>query len=170
MKCQNCQENPARVRITELAEPPTTSPVGNGVYTERYVCEVCAGKLNMPHVPVVKKLQVDIWKLLQSARSSRGKGDLVCEQCGMNQSEFQGKGRLGCPACYETFSDTLDPLLLRMHNARSHVGRLPGLDEEQLAEREHRSDLEAKLETAIREEDYESAARLRDELRSLGTA
>ena len=54
-----------------------------------------------------------------------------------------------------------------MHGARSHVGRVPGQSAEELNRRQRVLDLKQKLEVAIRDEAYESAAKLRDELRAL---
>ena len=85
----------------------------------------------------------------------------------MGLEEFRRKGRLGCPKCYDAFGSHLVELLERVHGARQHVGRLPGATEAD-AERVRRlQDLRLKLESAIREEAYESAARLRDELKQL---
>ena len=164
MKCQMCQHNQASVRITELTEPPTETPVGNGDYTERFVCEVCAQKLNVLHGVVAKEFKLDIFKLIQSARQSAG---LTCAGCGWSLADFKQKGRLGCAQCYETFAEQLEPLLQRMHNATSHTGRLPGIDEAQLQRIQQLSELRGKLESAIREEQYENAAQLRDELKQL---
>jgi protein arginine kinase activator len=43
----------------------------------------------------------------------------------MKLADFRGKGRLGCPRCYDTFRQELMPLLQRIHEAQSHRGRLP---------------------------------------------
>lgn len=164
MKCQMCQHNKASVRITELTVPPQETPKGDGNYAERFVCEVCAQKLNVLHGHIPKEFKLDIFKLIQSARQS---ASLTCSGCGWSLMDFKQKGRLGCPKCYETFGEQLEPLLLRMHNATTHTGRLPGIGEDQLQRIQQLSELRSKLESAIREEEYESAARLRDELRQL---
>ena len=50
------------------------------------------------------------------------------------------------------------------------MGRVPGTSEAELVRVQRMSDLKQKLETAVREEAYESAARLRDELKALEQA
>ena len=85
----------------------------------------------------------------------------------MTLGEFRSKGRLGCAACYETFGRQLEPLFERVHNATRHVGRLPGTNEAHNQLRMRITDLRARLESAIREEAYEDAAQLRDELQAL---
>ena len=58
-------------------------------------------------------------------------------------------------------------LLERVHGARTHVGRVPGTSEKELERLQQMTDLRQQLEVAIRDEAYESAARLRDEIRAL---
>lgn len=188
MICQNCLKNAATVHVTEIATP-VVAPVEAGLdgtkppaevaptVSEQHLCEVCAQTLDLPHAPALQKAQLDIWKLLQiTAKQTRRKGGPTCAGCGLQLEEFRRKGRLGCPQCYEAFAAHLGEVLERVHGARQHVGRLPGTDaanpaapEDCLAlEREKRLvDLRQKLEIAIREEAYENAARLRDELKQL---
>jgi len=170
MKCQICEQNQATVHITEIPPGhfgPSPDPATDDVplLEQKHVCEVCAQNLKLPQMQISPKSVVNIWKLLQqSARKAREEGGLSCPECGMTLGEFRSKGRLGCPRDYEIFREHLDPLLRRIHNAVQHVGRIPGLDEKALADMNQLTDLRQKLEAAIREEDYEDAARLRDEI------
>ena len=172
MICQICSQHPATVHVTEIAPPAEGKAKGEA--SQRHICETCASTLDLPHSPVVaKKESADIWKLLQqSARRARKEASLTCPDCGMTLAEFRSKGRLGCPKDYEVFRKHLEPVLLRVHHATRHQGRTPepgapipdkpGEDRLQLL-----SDLREKLEAAIREEAYESAAQLRDEIQEL---
>jgi len=167
MICQICSKNPATVHITEIALEGTES----GTPSQKHVCETCAQMTNLPHMPVAQKGMVNIWKLLQqSAQKARQEGGLACPDCGMTLAEFRSKGRLGCPRDYEVFQQHLDPLIHRIHNSIQHEGRLPGLGEDQLHQMHQITTLRAQLEEAIREEAYEDAARLRDELQDLEQA
>jgi protein arginine kinase activator len=177
MICELCNKQPATVHVTEITQPaqaqapqaPQASQASQAMVQQKHVCEACAQSLDLPSAPVVmNKGVLDIWKLLrQSAQRARAEGGLTCPQCGMSLAEFRSKGRLGCPKDYEVFRAHLEPLLLRVHNAKEHRGRVPGLDDDSRQRRQHLSDLRAKLEAAIREEAYESAARLRDEIQGL---
>lgn len=87
-----------------------------------------------------------------------------CENCGITYFEFERKGRLGCPQCYEAFGSMLKPILNRMQMAPSHLGKIPRkslqkrlLDDRILA-------LQGRLNTAISEERFEEAATLRDQI------
>lgn len=166
--CELCKKQPATVHVTEIAR----SAQQTQVLREKHMCEACASSLELPGAPVmIAKGPPDIWKLLrQSAQKARAEGSLACPSCGMSLAEFRSKGRFGCPKDYEVFRTHIEPLLLRVHNAQAHRGRLPGRDEVSHQRLQHLSELRSKLEVAIREEAYESAARLRDEIQELEEA
>lgn len=134
-----------------------------------HLCAGCADKLDLWHsLPVVSNKGVhSIWKLLQSAKAGHAAPELSCPSCGMTLAEFRAKGRLGCPNDYEVFRAHLNPLLKRMHNASEHVGRLPGVEAGDLERQRRIHALRAQLDAAVRDEAYEHAARLRDELQQL---
>ncbi|MEW6072797.1 MAG: UvrB/UvrC motif-containing protein [Planctomycetota bacterium] len=176
MKCQICNQNAATIHITEIpsgqfaAEKDSGAAEEKAPLVQRHLCESCAQNLNLPQMQVSPKSVVNIWKLLQqSAKKAREEGGLSCPDCGMSLAEFRSKGRLGCPKDYEVFKAHLIPLLQRIHNASRHVGRLPGLDEQTLRRMNQLNDLRQRLQAAIREEDYEDAARLRDEIQGIET-
>jgi protein arginine kinase activator len=176
MKCQVCNKNVASVHVTEIPrEHHEAARRGQraSAPAEKHICELCAQELKVPqmHVPLIAQKQVvDIWKLLhQSAKKARDAGGLACPECGMTLAEFRSKGRLGCPKDYEVFREHLMPLLERIHNAREHRGRLPHTSESDRERRQHLTDLRAKLEAAIKDEAYESAAELRDQIQELET-
>ena len=181
MLCQNCHKNSATVHVTEIvpvASPDPAAPVheavpGAGQIYEQHLCELCAQSMKLPQKAAVKKSMADIWKLLQLSaqqnRQQRQRHTLACKECGMTLDEFRRKGRLGCPDCYTTFGEQVGELLERVHGARRHQGRLPGVSNEDVDRLQRLADLRHRLDSAVREEDYEAAARLRDEIRSLET-
>ncbi|NJL31761.1 MAG: excinuclease ABC subunit B [Phycisphaerales bacterium] len=93
-------------------------------------------------------------------------GETPCGSCGMTWAEFREHSLLGCPLCYTNFEEQLGPLLERAHEgATHHIGKVPrraGADE-------HRQQrllaMRKRLAEAVAAEDYELAARLRDEIR-----
>lgn len=115
---------------------------------------------------------------------------LTCDSCGMTFEDFMNTGKLGCSNCYDTFESKIDPILKNIHGATKHVGRLgkigpsTNLKEEKYTENntiespnnneteasktiseEERLNLE--LQKAIKEERYEDAARIRDEIKNI---
>lgn len=171
MICQNCLKNAATVHVTEIAEDvpvlESAAPAKKSV-SEQHLCDACAQSMDLPHSAASKKAQADIWKLLQlSKQQTRKKPGQTCPSCGMTLDEFRKKGRLGCAKDYEVFGAHIGDLLERVHGARSHVGRVPGASDADLERMRRVVELRSRLDHAIREEAYESAARLRDELRTL---
>ena len=171
MDCDICKKNSATVHVTEIS--PAAEEGSKDAVQLRHVCGTCAQKLDLPHMTVgagAPQGLSDIWNLLQqSARRARAAGTLACPDCGMTLAEFRNKGRLGCPNDYKIFGEYLRPLLQRVHKDLTHRGRRPGLDDHELERMRHLSDLRAKLDAAVRDEAYESAAQLRDAIQQLET-
>jgi protein arginine kinase activator len=173
--CERCQKNPATIHVTEVVHPEVGDAAAEGVdgasppVREEHLCEHCAQSLDLPHQPtVVKKDKHEIWKLLQaSAQRSRRESGIACPDCGMTLLEFRQRGRLGCPRDYTVFAPQTRELLERIHGATQHEGRGPGHDEATVSLKRRRGALQKALDEAIREEAYEQAARLRDELKGL---
>jgi len=65
------------------------------------------------------------------------------------------------------FDYALDPIIRKIHGLAAHTGNIPKSAGAVLSSKRHLDDLKAQLKTAIANEDYESAARLRDEIRSM---
>jgi protein arginine kinase activator len=162
-----------------------------GVPSERHLCERCARELGVHPRPPASPLKVILSEIIASAQGpqaqSAGSPEAQatnCRQCGMPYSQFRTSGLLGCSECYRTFEGLLAPLLARAHEGGTHhVGRKPAhlaettvppaaatkveLDARAEAETERRSRaavLRRKLAEAVASEQYEVAAKLRDEL------
>jgi len=93
--------------------------------------------------------------------------DLICEKCGMSFDEFQKVGKLGCSNCYEVFSERLKPLLKRLHGATEHRGKLPGKGLKNTKVTNEIDCLKDLLNIAVKNEEYEKAAEIRDKIKSL---
>ena len=104
----------------------------------------------------------------------------ACPHCGMTWEDFQKNGLLGCSECYKHFADVLPPMLLRLHGQSEHIGKKPYTTAPEgkpttpppapQAEKAPQTELE-KLQQSMREaidsENFEEAARLRDEIKAL---
>jgi len=170
--CSACQKSPATISIMDLS--------GGAVTDQQHFCGPCAENLGLVQPKVPMKMSAELLEdLLSSIKTKTGTGTTptptdVCPGCGLQLQQFKSNGRLGCPRCYETFRDELVPLLQRVHESASHRGRLPGqtpvtgptppTDEDSI-ERQTMAQIRLRLDEAVREEHYEEAARLRDELR-----
>lgn len=103
-----------------------------------------------------------------------------CPTCGFRWPDFDRHQRLGCPDCYSAHAAQSRALVARTQPALAHQGRRPDTpaaplqrELEVLTAAPARSptpdprELEARLAAAIRAENYEEAARLRDLLAGL---
>lgn len=152
MKCQFCSK-PATIHLTDIVHKQKR---------EMHLCDACAREKNLiPDPP--QELNVPAVLHLVMNR------DAVCPECGTPYAHFKAQGRLGCPHDYEAFRALLEPLVEKIqNNAVRHVGKVPRRHQRRL-QRARRSELEARLKSAVAGERYEEAAQLRDALRALGT-
>ncbi len=97
----------------------------------------------------------------------KGGSSTRCPVCGFTQADFKKTGRLGCSSCYVAFADGLNSLLKAMHKGTSHVGKLPARAQKTLALSDRMKMLTENLRKAVQEENYETAAALRDEIKQL---
>lgn len=91
-----------------------------------------------------------------------------CSGCGLTLADFRRMGKLGCSQCYTEFEKELEPLLKRIHRSGEHVGKAPHAARD--GRREVQKQLErlrVRLSEAIKNEEFEEAARIRDEVREL---
>jgi protein arginine kinase activator len=93
----------------------------------------------------------------------------TCTGCGFTIQDIANTSRVGCGECYTCFGKDLEPFMLGYHQSLKHVGKSPKNKKTVIVE-EKKPDLETikkNLAEAIKKEDYELAAKLRDELKKL---
>lgn len=139
-----------------------------GQKVEKHLCDQCAAEEGMAikavHTPI-NELLTNFVKLHSGGGGAGAAKDLACPTCGMSFSEFREHSLLGCPECYKAFEAQLGPLLERAHEgATHHLGKVP----RRAGAGDHRQAqimrMRKRLEQAVEAEDYELAARLRDDI------
>jgi protein arginine kinase activator len=143
---------------------------------EKNLCEVHAaeeGLSQTAHAPINElltnfvKVQAAGGDPAAMAAVAAGK-DTVCDQCGLTFKKFRESSLLGCPECYKAFDSALEPLLERAHDGGAHhVGKVPhraGAGEQRQVQLMR---MRKTLDDAVAAEDYEQAARLRDDIAKL---
>ncbi|WP_166827781.1 UvrB/UvrC motif-containing protein [Thalassoroseus pseudoceratinae] len=158
-KCSRCSK-PSTLHITEIQE---------GVAQELHLCESCAKQYLAAPEPMTSESDEFAEKLSESVseEESESYGQLVCPNCGITFKEFRSQGRLGCPHDYNAFAKELTPLLENIHGETQHVGKCPKRAPEASQKQYELIKLRGRLRAAIDEEDYEMAARIRDEINEL---
>ena len=74
---------------------------------------------------------------------------------------------MGCSDCYETFGDLIAGPLKQNHKGTNHTGKAPARQFRRAELGERMKTLQGDLSRAVKEEDYEGAAQLRDAIRRL---
>jgi len=154
MKCHHCDKQ-ATVHLTQIL---------NGQMHKMDLCETCAqakGVTNPENLSIsslMDKVELEV---------DTGEATMVCESCGTTHQDFKKGGRLGCEACYHVFRPVLDPLLDGMHAGTKHLGKVPAGSASRIKFEKSVVNLRGELNEAVEKEDFEKAAKLRDQLRDL---
>lgn len=160
MLCQSCNERTATIHLTEISA---------GVRVETHLCENCAQEEG-----VAVKSQIPLNELLSTllAVQSEGKSaleraelsdDTQCPSCGMTLKKFVQKSLLGCPQDYDVFDEQMKAIIEKAHNGNTtHCGKVPATTPSDTKDRISLMNLKVQLENAVKNEDYEKAAELRD--------
>ena len=160
MKCDACKEAEAKVHLTQIV---------NGVMQKVDLCEDCA-KTKGVSDPAGFSLADLFLGLGQSEifTTPPSTTELRCPSCGMTQNDFKKSGRLGCSRCYQVFAHALASLIKSMHKGTQHIGKHPtGQHVSKTSSEEHLTTLKQDLEKAIKTENFETAAELRDLIRKI---
>ena len=163
MQCQFCKKAPAKVHYTQI--------VANEV-KKVDLCEACAKEKGVddPTGFSFADVLLGLGASQKMEEASEAVGALSCDQCGYTQADFKKSGRLGCARCYEVFSDGLDSVLKTMHKDIRHRGKVPAALQKSLRSTQLLTRLSKELQEAIQREDFETAARLRDEIKAAKAA
>lgn len=149
--CEGC-EKPCTVFFTQII---------NGESTKLSMCSDC---------PMAKTLMDPAHPGLLSLLAGMPPSELAtgekCPVCGFTPMDFQRQKRLGCPHCYEYLSHFISTLLARAQPALEHHGKSPKIHEGALS-RARLANARIELDAAVLREDFETAAKLRDEIRAL---
>lgn len=185
MLCENCGKREANVRYSENI---------NGVKKELNLCEECSQRLGITDMSFNMPIDFssfmgdfmedfatpEFMPLLQEVKQ------LKCDNCGYTFDDIVNTGKLGCGNCYTVFEDRIDPILKRIQGSNRHVGRIGKIVDNKIDskiegknqkeekeetvkpnEQDKLSQLKEELKLAIKDERYEDAAKIRDEIKKM---
>lgn len=169
MKCSKCGVNNANTHVKTVI---------NGELKEYDLCSECAHKLG--YTNMFADMQNDFSGLLSGffgnvlpARTQATR----CEFCGSTYSEIARSGQVGCANCYELFADRLYPSIRRMHGNTTHCGKHSKTARASAEKAEKKSSeqtreekisaLKSELDAAVKEQRFERAAELRDQIKGM---
>lgn len=162
MLCENCGKNEATTHIKHIE---------NGEARQLDLCSECAA--NLGYENIFGSFGFDLSKLFtdffgdNTARLPDK--TLRCERCGSSFNDIVKTGKVGCAECYRTFYNKLLPSIRQIHGKVSHSGKKPeNLKEikkptkQDIIER-----LSQELQDAVKTQNFEQAAVLRDRINQL---
>ena len=163
MQCQICNKNNATIHLTEIAD---------GVRTEMHICEHCAAEQDIAvksHIPINELLSSLLAvQPTDDELSGASEQKLACPNCGFTLAQFRKEGVLGCSYDYEVFEKLLLPLIEKAHNGKTtHCGKLPSKTSKNTKDEMDLLNLRQQLQAAVKSEDYELAAKLRDKINQI---
>lgn len=156
MLCDICHKKVATVHFTEIVDDKVA---------EMHICQDCTkaktqglkGNLSIPDL---------LSGIIDARQEHKDKNvSIECDFCGLTYDDFRKKARLGCGRCYSVFKIQLIPLLKKIHGSTYYAGKSPLKLNQKNLQGKTLKELKARLERAINLEEYEEAARLRDELK-----
>lgn len=167
MLCQVCKERSATIHLTEI---------NNGQRAESHLCQQCAQQqgLSIKAKIPLDELMNTLLSSQQEKAAQEGKtliaseSDHACPNCGMTLKRFAQNPLLGCSQDYTEFQAELLPLIAQSHNGQTHhCGKVPTRIGEHDRNEIQRNKLSRQLDQAVKNEDYETAAKLRDQIQAL---
>ena len=154
MKCEICKHSDATVFIKQVID---------GVARKLHACPACARsqgfEVKLP-MPLLKDLLFGAGAEAPAKPAAHGR---TCPACKMTAAEFRKTSLLGCPACYDAFTEEVTPYLDSLPENPGHCGKVPAR-ERTAAEM---AALQRSLQEAVETQSFEEAAQLRDRIRAL---
>ena len=174
MICQRCKKNQATIFYEESINGKSRSyslcpecaselekhgelSINNGLYN------MGSGIFSFPAVHLHDELFGGLFGIPERTEN-QGK---TCPTCHSSFNDLVQTGKVGCPECYKTFANELNGTVRSIHGNVKHVGRSPAGFEKKNEKSDHLAELKKQLKSAISTEDFELAAKLRDEIRGL---
>lgn len=163
MLCEKCKKNIASIHFQRII---------NGQKTEYHVCKECAEELEINNLSFNDMFKGFLDGFMDiGVQNSNLLFKEVCQSCGNSLLDFKNYGKLGCSKCYETFENQIDDIIRSIQGNCQHTGKVPKRignytlnDNKELSKLDQ---LKQKLQEAIKNEEYEQAASIRDEIKKI---
>ncbi len=159
MLCEKCGKTAATTYVKRII---------NGVVTEMNLCSTCAAESGFGNM-VQNSFAGLLASMFSDSFASPQIGSSVsCECCGATLSDIATTGKVGCANCYKKFYNELLPYLKRVHGSVAHTGKIPNNAPLIVRPESNKlQELREKLNNLIIKEEFESAAKVRDEIKEL---
>ena len=171
MLCEQCKKRTATVFYNENI---------NGKTNSFSLCGECAAKIRDkgeireitsmvhsfadPFCSVHDSLFHDFFGFPMGGRKTE---DKKCPTCGTTFQTISQNGKAGCADCYTAFRQEFDSLITSLHGSTLHRGEAPCRQRAHLERVQKMDQIKKDMQELIRQENFEQAAFLRDELKKL---
>ncbi len=166
MKCQKCKKNEANTHVKRVI---------NGEFEEYHLCSECAKEMGYGNAfsgfgsSFADDFNSLFGSFFENALPARTQATR-CDTCGTTYNDIARTGMVGCADCYDIFADRLLPTIRRVHGNTAHCGKnSPSyrvVEDEKEDKPENEIDrLKAELDEAVKNQEFEKAAQLRDEIK-----
>ncbi|MBI2421621.1 MAG: hypothetical protein HYV27_02245 [Candidatus Hydrogenedentes bacterium] len=163
MLCERCHKKVATVRYAEVVD---------GQVSERHLCPECLAIQQKNAAqgfefkgPSVLHRRPSPEKVIHEAVKVKR----ACPHCGARLSQILEQGEVGCRVCYEAFEQQIESLLGNLQQATRHTGKTMIINDDRARMQAVLQEKRVLLRSVLRAEQYEEAAALRDEIRTLET-
>ena len=163
-KCDKCGAENANTHVKTII---------NGEFREYDLCSACAHKLGYsnPFADMESEFSHMLGSFFGNVLPARTQSTR-CEFCGSTYAEIANTGQVGCAHCYELFADRLNPSIVRIHGNAAHCGKHSKAAAQARAEHAETKEeklrrLQSQLDEAIKQQEFERAAELRDEIKEM---
>ena len=170
MICKECGKNNAEIYYKQTV---------NGQTVEYALCQECAGKLQKEG-----KISLNMHSLFDGFDFGFGtfnnlfginydkKKPMItekkrCTLCSSTFDDLVKSGKVGCAECYKVFAEELKNSVESIHGKAKYIGKRPKKYKEKQTKEDRLNDLKEELKAAVSEQEFEKAAKLRDEIRAL---
>lgn len=167
MQCEKCKIKRATVFFTELDK--TRHALCSGCAAENGKC-VTEKDIFLNYTPISYMYElVNCNSRIYYINDSQDHTQ-VCPACKTELSDLLSYGRMGCPKCYSVFDSLIQFSDFKQLNYSSYNLKMPRRYAIRKETEKLIVSLREKLNDAIKNENYEYAARIRDEIKALSVA
>lgn len=193
MLCQNCGKNEVNFRYTQIVNGVKKEMA----LCDKCSKELGLDNMGFSMPISFSNFFSDFFHDAESFLPSFTKTNLLeCDNCKTSFEDFADTGEFGCGDCYIIFADRISPVLKKLHGSDQYIGRQYREAIDELADNKSRFEanqkqknkvekqeskedkertkqarelekLQKDLQKAIKEERYEDAAKIRDEIKKM---
>lgn len=182
MICERCKIREANIQYTEVI---------NGIKTEHNFCAQCAKEMDFGPYSAIFDGEFPLAKLLsgllgeeETTRKQDKLEQIFCPSCKTSYTEFIKNSRFGCADCYSIFGPLINDSIKQLQGSDAHIGKKPKYQSKDklkelsdVPDQDHTMTKEeakeqigawnARLQEALKREEYEMAAQCRDRIKAL---